>query len=133
MISPKLLHGPYTPPALQRGDRATCLYHDADVMITGWTDARISWPRCRRVGERCRPGHLVNEELARAVRCESSIALQYWFGVHEKTVRKWRCALGVARNNDGSARLRRALNDELAARKKGRPPPSRSSNVASPR
>jgi hypothetical protein len=38
---PELLHGPYQPPALRRGDRATCLYLDAEVVITSWTDARI--------------------------------------------------------------------------------------------
>jgi hypothetical protein len=31
----QLLHGPYTPLALRRGDKATCLYRDADVVITG--------------------------------------------------------------------------------------------------
>ena len=40
----KLLFGPYKSPALRRGDRATCLYRDCDVRITGWTDARTSWP-----------------------------------------------------------------------------------------
>jgi hypothetical protein len=41
----QLLHGPYNPPALRRGDKATCLYRDGDVVITGWSDGRISWPR----------------------------------------------------------------------------------------
>jgi hypothetical protein len=31
----QLLHGPYTATALKRGDRATCLFRDADVIITG--------------------------------------------------------------------------------------------------
>jgi hypothetical protein len=50
----KLLYHPYTPPALRRGDRATCLVGDCDVVITSWTDARISWPRCRAVESRGR-------------------------------------------------------------------------------
>jgi hypothetical protein len=29
----KLLHGPYTPQPLRRGDRATCLFRDGDVVI----------------------------------------------------------------------------------------------------
>jgi hypothetical protein len=29
-------------PASKRGDRATCLFHDCDVTVIGWTDARIS-------------------------------------------------------------------------------------------
>lgn len=54
MVSPdqhsdrhKLLHGPYQAPAFQRGDRATCLYRDVEVVITSWTDAPIPWPRWR--------------------------------------------------------------------------------------
>jgi hypothetical protein len=45
-----LLHGSYTAPALKRGDRATCLYRDADVIVTGWSAGRIPWPRCRLPG-----------------------------------------------------------------------------------
>ncbi len=40
----KLLGAPYRPPALRVGDQATCLYRDCDVIVTGWTDALISWP-----------------------------------------------------------------------------------------
>src|SRR5262245_7219082 len=72
---PRLLAGPYTPPTQRRGDRATCLFREADVTVTSWTSAPISWPRC------CRPGThgggsglLVTEELARAVRTEPAIA-----------------------------------------------------------
>ena len=66
---------------MRRGDRATCLYRDCDVVIRGWSDGRISWPRCRRLGARGGGlGLLVDEELARAVRLESSLAIQYWGG-----------------------------------------------------
>jgi CheY-like chemotaxis protein len=41
----RLLFGPYSAPRLRSGDRATCLFKDCDVAVTGWTDARISWPR----------------------------------------------------------------------------------------
>jgi hypothetical protein len=30
----KLLHGPYIPPALRRGDRTVCLYRYAEVVVT---------------------------------------------------------------------------------------------------
>jgi hypothetical protein len=56
----RLLHGPYTPPPLRRGDRAVCLYRDCEVVITTWSDGRISWPCCRRIGNRGRPGLLVD-------------------------------------------------------------------------
>jgi hypothetical protein len=43
----RLLHGPYHAPTLRVGDRADCLMRGT-VVITSWTDACISWPRCRR-------------------------------------------------------------------------------------
>jgi hypothetical protein len=70
----QLHHGPYIPPPLRRGGRATCLCRDGGVIITGWSDGRISWPRCRRPGTHGGgSGLLVNEELARAIRLESSL------------------------------------------------------------
>jgi hypothetical protein len=74
----KLLFGPYRAPPLKRGDRATCLFRDATVVITSWTDARIPWPRCRALDS---PGGgsglLVDEELARAVRHEAAAAVMH--------------------------------------------------------
>jgi hypothetical protein len=62
----KLLHGPYRPPRLRVGDRTTCLFKDCDVVVTSWTDARISWQRCRPLDvPRSHPSLLVDEELAR--------------------------------------------------------------------
>jgi hypothetical protein len=109
----RLLHGPYKPPRLRRGDRATCLFRDAEVIVTGWSDGRISWPRCRVPGAPGAAGLLVDEELARAVRCESALAIRHWWGVGECTVWRWRQAFGVARLNEGSTLLRRKLNQEI--------------------
>ena len=112
----RLLHGPYKPPPLRRGDRATCLFRDAEVIVTGWSAGRIPWPRCRLPGGRGGgSGLLVDEELARAVRCESALAVRHWWGIAEGTVWRWRQALGVERLNEGSARLRRRLNQEIGA------------------
>src|SRR5262245_26470718 len=123
---PRLLHGPYTPPALRRADRATCLYRDADVIITGWSDRRIPWPRCRRPGTHGGgSGLLVNAELARAVHSESVLAIRYWWGVNYSVVWKWRKALGVERFNEGSARLQAEGNAQKAARLKGKQRPTR--------
>jgi hypothetical protein len=117
----RLLHGPYTAPALERGDRVTCFYRDADVIITGWSDARIPWPRCRLPGTRGGgSGLLVDAELARAVRCESMLAICYRSGVVPSVVWRWRKALGVEKLNEGSRLLRNALNAELGAGLKGK-------------
>jgi hypothetical protein len=101
----RLLHGPYTAPTLRRGDRATCLLRDADVIITAWSGGRVPWPRCKVPGRRGGSGLLVEEELAWAVRCESARALCYWWGITAETVWRWRQALGVERLNEGSRLL----------------------------
>jgi hypothetical protein len=121
----QLLHGPYIPPALRRGDRATCLFRDDDVLITSWSDGRISWPRCQRPGQKGGSGLLVDEELARAVRLESSLAVQYWWGVRAETVWRWRQALDVPQMNEGSHKLRQSMSRRLGgiryARKDAQP------------
>jgi hypothetical protein len=91
----RLLHGPYTPPPLKRGDRATCLLRDDDVLITGWSAGRIAWPRCRAEGTHGGgSGLLLDEELAHAVRCESEAAICYWWGVSGNVVWRLRPAAG---------------------------------------
>jgi hypothetical protein len=62
---------------------------------------------------------LVDEELARAVQSESSLALQHWFGVAPRVVWCWRKALGVSRFNESSTRLRSELNAAIGAGLRG--------------
>jgi hypothetical protein len=58
------------------------------------------------VGERGHPTHVVDDELARAVRTEAAVAVRYWWGVSVGVVARWRKALGVGRaDNPGSVRL----------------------------
>jgi hypothetical protein len=91
----RLLHGPYHAPALRRGDRATC-HVRGTVLITTWTHARISWPRCRALGTRGGGrGLLLDDELARAVRTEAAAAVGYWWGASEGAVWRLRKALAV--------------------------------------
>jgi hypothetical protein len=112
-----MLHGPHRAPSLRVGD----------VVVTSWTDARIPWPRCKRLQGKGRPALLVDEELARAIRSESAAALRHWWGVGVKLVWRWRQALGGRTDNPGSARLIRAASakgaDEM--RRKGWPAQAR--------
>ncbi|MBI1913582.1 MAG: hypothetical protein HYS12_02325 [Planctomycetes bacterium] len=103
----RLLFGPYQAPALRRGSRAWCLYRDRLVVITGWSDAPIPWPLCRGLEPPMGgTGPLVDEELARAVRHESALAIQFWWGIGSCAVGRWRRALGVGRmDSPGSRQL----------------------------
>jgi hypothetical protein len=78
------------------------------VIVTSWTDARISWPRYRPLDlPRSHPFLLVDEELARAIRHESAAAAQFWWGTSAQVVKRWSKALSVTRtNNEGSRRRR---------------------------
>jgi hypothetical protein len=103
----KLLFDPYKPPALNVGDRTFCLYRDAEVIVYDWSLAPVSWPLCYQANRRgVGKGVLVDDELARAIRHESVRAIQYWWGVCQKTVCQWRAALGIRRlDTEGSRRL----------------------------
>jgi hypothetical protein len=58
---------------------------------------------------------LVDEELARAIRHESAVAVAHWWGVSRAAVIHWRKALGVGRtDNEGSRRLIQAAAEEGA-------------------
>jgi hypothetical protein len=117
----KLLFGPYRSPRLRRGDRAACLFKDCDVVVTGWTDARIPWPRCLPVGTKGHPSLLVDEELARAIRHESAAALRFWWGVSTGVAHRWRAAFGVGRVNcEGTHRLMCAASERGAAYYRGK-------------
>jgi hypothetical protein len=75
----RLFHAPYRPPRLHVGSRADCLMRGT-VVITSWTDAKISWPRCWPLEGKSHPSLLVDDELARAVRTEAAAAVCYWWG-----------------------------------------------------
>jgi hypothetical protein len=112
----KLLRGAYRAPRLRVGDHATCRLR-GDVVITGWSDAPIPWPRCRAFGTHGGgSGLLLAGDLVKAVRQESAAAVMSWWGVTAGVVWRWRKALGVAlMENDGSRRLIQAAADRGAA------------------
>lgn len=93
--STDFIAGRYRPAAFRKGDHAFCLFRDTDVIITSWTDARIPWPRRRAIDQAGGSGLLVDEELARAVRNESVVALRFWFGASKTALQNWRRALGI--------------------------------------
>src|SRR5215204_4098243 len=111
----KLL-GTYRTPKVRVGRVLTCGAQDCDVVVTGYSDARIPWPRGRVKRRHARGGArpaggagglVVCGALAEAVRRESNQAVAHWFGVNPNTVSVWRKALAVRRTNEGTGRLRR--------------------------
>lgn len=100
-MPPKLLNGPYTPPACHVGD-----WLDDEVagrvQVGGWTDAPMPWPRRKKTG---RHSPILCGDLVRAVQVESAEAIRYYWGVGATTVWAWRQALGVDRVTDGTRQL----------------------------
>ncbi|MBM3981578.1 MAG: hypothetical protein FJ304_15135 [Planctomycetes bacterium] len=119
--APKLI-GTYTAPPVCKGERVTCLYRDADCVVTGFSAAPICWPRVRAVEHRGGSGLWVNDELRRAVRTESALALRHWFGVSVAVVWKWRKLFGVSgqATTEGSRAANRAASVKGAATQKAR-------------
>lgn len=101
--APRLLGAPYEPPVVRVGDWLDDAI-DGRLQVGGWSAGPIPWPRRKKTG---RHSLILCGDLARAVRVESSEAVQHWFGVGEVTVWKWRCALGVERVTDGTRELLR--------------------------
>jgi hypothetical protein len=100
-----------------------CLDRDRLVVVTRWSDAPIPWPWARRAEGRGVPGTLVEEELARAVRCESALAIRHWWGALGRVVWCWWQALGVGCYNEGSSRLQRLNSLKGADALRGKPLP----------
>jgi hypothetical protein len=105
----KLLHGPYAVPRVQKGDEMLDVVRGEYVRVGGYTAAPISWPRLRKNG---RASLIVTEELARAVRHESEIAISHHWGVGVVTIWSWRKALGVPRVNEGTQKLYEGYSPE---------------------
>jgi hypothetical protein len=106
----KLLYGPYRPPRCKVGENVTCEYHGREMVVSGMTDAPISWPQGR---SRNGLSVIVCGDLVRAIRTESAMAVAYHWGVHSSTVSKWRKALGVPRMTNGTRRLRIEWTTEI--------------------
>lgn len=104
----KLHFGPYRAPRFKYGARVLDAIR-GDARIVGLSDGRIPWP----IGQKGRAKSFVfYGALVRAVRNESSLAVAHWWGVSVWMVNRWRRALGVPPNNDGTLRLRRGYGHE---------------------
>jgi hypothetical protein len=109
-----LLHGPYQPPLVKRG-----LVVDevrGTVKFGGFTNARIPWPTVKKTG---RASLVLCGDLVRALKTESSPAIEYHWGVSHATVGNWRRSLGLRGLTEGAERLMR-IGVELARRPEGR-------------
>lgn len=110
-----LIAGPYLAPACRKGDWLDCEIAGR-TEVGGWSEGLIAWPRRKKTG---RHSLILCGDLVRAVRAESSEAIQHWWGVGETTVWAWRTALRVGRITDGTRLLlqeRTGVPPEAAAR-----------------
>lgn len=114
-MPPKLISGPYHPPACRVGDWLDDEI-DGRLEVGGWTDAPIPWPRRKKTG---RHALILCGDLVRAIRTESAEAICYYWGVGPTKVWMWRQALGVGRTTEGTRQLlqeRTGVPPDAAAR-----------------
>jgi hypothetical protein len=71
------------------------------VQVNGFSEGRLSWPTRKRPRGGARTLALT-EDLVRAIRLESAVAVAYWWGISTKTVRVFRRLLDVPRNTPGT-------------------------------
>jgi hypothetical protein len=103
----------YRTPRFHYAQRVECLARGT-VRIIGLSDAPIPWP----IGAiKWARSLVLYGALARAVRDESNLTVQRLFGVTGQTVTKWRKALGVPPNNEGTRRRRVRHGKSKAGRK----------------
>jgi DNA-binding Xre family transcriptional regulator len=113
----QLLFGPYETPNVEIGDELIDEVR-GPVTVNTWSKGLITWPCLRTEG---RSAYVLCGDLARAVRQESSLAVQHWWGVGPATVHRWRKCLGVSNRTAGTVHLHRKwqpekLSPQVAAR-----------------
>jgi len=111
MTDPQLLFWPYFAPIIGRGEEIEDVARGKFVRAGNMTDAPIPWPTDLRAGK---PTLIVTGDLVRAIKRESSEAIQHHWGVGGVTVYHWRKALGVGRITEGTLqRYRDIIADKL--------------------
>lgn len=100
----RLLGGPYRPPRCKIGGWLTCRRRGR-VRVHAMSEALIPWPMTRpRHGGN--PSIILCGDLVKAVRQESTKAIQRHWGVKSHIAWTWRKILGVDQNNAGTRELR---------------------------
>lgn len=138
----QLHFGPYKTPLFRYGQRVECEVR-GEVILVGMSNGKLPWPLGRLPGQSQR-GLVVFKGLAKAVRKESATSVCHWWGVTAQTISKWRGAMNVEPDTDGSRKLREAharrnwskvkprlwsklhepeVADKIAAAKRGKPRP----------
>ena len=125
----KLYFGPYQTPRFKYGKKVWCEYRGW-VKIVGLSDGKIQWPIGRPMTEK--PGRdslIIYQGLKRAIERESRQGVAHWWGVSKETVRRWRRALEVERNTQGTVRTRdvtlkaESRRSKIAKSRRGKPRP----------
>jgi hypothetical protein len=106
--SRRLLYGPYNAPHVRIGDELQCNVYGLQV-VAGWWGPK-QWPRAKARG---RPRLIICDELSRAIKFETCETVSTHWGIHIRTIAKWRKKLGfetsitVAASAFKSAKMRR--------------------------
>jgi hypothetical protein len=101
------LMGTYRTPGVRLKAVLSCEHKDRDVVVVGFTTGPIPWPIGGPKTGRGRRTPVLFGELIRAVRQESNQAVAYHFGIHPRTVSRFRKSLGIGPMNAGTTRLRK--------------------------
>ena len=97
---PSLLHGPYQSPRIFPGEFISCEIRGL-LEVKTFTDAPI--PQPIKKGRGC--AIIVCGDLVKALKSESASAVSYWWGVSAHQVSRWRAALGIETETEGTLAL----------------------------
>ena len=95
----RLRFGPYVPPRVRRGRFLFCELRGT-VKVGDYSDGPIPWPMKAKTRSIILCGDLV-----RAVQEESELAVAHHWGMCNRTVTKWRAALGVGPITEGTHQI----------------------------
>jgi hypothetical protein len=107
--SRRLLYGPYNAPHVRIGDELHCNVYGLQI-VAGWSGPK-QWPRAKARGGR--PRLIICDELRRAIKFETCETVSAHWGIHIRTIAKWRKKLGfestisVAGSSYKRAKMRR--------------------------